>query len=237
MDPDFRQDDAAAGDSGGSIWYVPVMADVFVSYARKNRARVAELSGALEATGYRLWWDPELAPGDDYGMVIEREIAAAPCVVVAWSEAARASLWVRAEANEALDAGKLVQVNFDRAKLPLPFTMLHFLDFSGWRGERQGEPWGEFDGRVGALLRGEPLSSEPGTAGAPALQGLGRIAWLGWAAILLAAGVAAAILLALRGGLSPAAFGAVTLVGLALAALLLALAAFALLRVTMASRR
>lgn len=212
------------------------MADVFVSYARKNRARVAELSGALEATGYRLWWDPELAPGDDYGMVIEREIAAAPCVVVAWSEAARASLWVRAEANEALDAGKLVQVSLDRAKLPLPFTMLHFLDFSRWRGERQGEPWGEFDGRVGALLRGEPPPDDAAQRG-PALQGFGRIAWLGWAAILLAVAMAAAILLALRGMVTPAQFGSAALVGVALAAILLALAAFALLRVTMASRR
>lgn len=214
------------------------MADVFVSYARKNRPRVAELTGALEAGGYALWWDPELAPGDDYGMVIEREIAAAPCVVVAWSQAARQSLWVRAEANEALDAGKLVQVNLDETKLPLPFTMLHFLDFSRWRGERQGEPWAEFDARVAGLLRGEPIEAAPGAAGrGPALQGLGRVALLGWAAIAVAAAMAAAIVMAAWGRLTPAAFGGVTLFGLALAAILLALAAFILLRTGAASRR
>lgn len=214
------------------------MADVFVSYARKNRDRVGELSGALEQCGYALWWDPELGPGDDYGMVIEREIAVAACVVVAWSQAARQSLWVRAEANEALDAGKLVQVTLDEAKLPLPFTMLHFLDFSAWRGERQGEPWSEFDKRVAGLLRGEPIEAAPGAVERrPALQGLGRAALLGWAAIAVAVLMAAAILMAAWGRLTPAAFGGITLIGLAVAAILLALAAFTLLRVGAASRR
>jgi len=215
------------------------MADVFVSYARKNRPRVAELTGALEAGGYALWWDPALAAGEDYGMVIEREIAAAPCVVVAWSAAARQSLWVRAEANEALDAGKLVQLNLDESKLPLPFTMLHFLDFSRWRGERRGEPWSEFDRRVSGLLRGEvvesPLADAP--ASGPALQGMGRVAMLGWAAIALAALMAVAVILAAGGRLSASAFGGLTMAGLAIAAILLALAAFTLVRVGVSSRR
>ena len=59
----------------------------------------------------------------------------------AWSRTARDSLWVRAEANEALDQGKLVQINLDGAKLPLPFTMLHFTDFSHWTGAREQAPW------------------------------------------------------------------------------------------------
>ncbi len=218
------------------------MADIFVSYARRNRPRVAEISGALEQSGYRLWWDRQLESGADYGMLIERELDQAGCVVVAWSAAARQSLWVRAEANEALDAGKLVQISLDQSRLPLPFTMLHFLDFSGWRGERDCEPWTGFDSRVAAMLRGEPVGEVPlmpvgRPRDAPALQGLGRAAWLGWASIALAASMAVAILLAARGSLAPAAFGTVALSGLALAAILLALAAFALVRVSAASRR
>ena len=218
------------------------MADVFVSYARKNRPRVAILSGALEADGYSLWWDRQIESGADYGMLIEREIEAAGCVVVAWSQAARQSLWVRAEANEALDAGKLVQVRLDEAKLPLPFNMLHFLDFSGWRGERDGEPWSAFDSRVGGLLRGEPFDAAPlarerAPQAGPALQGLGRVALLGWAAIAVAALMAVAILMAAGGAISPATFGGLTLAGLAVAAILLALAAFTLVRIGAASRR
>ena len=111
------------------------MAEVFVSYSRANRDRIDGLSDALETSGYSVWWDRSLTAGADYAMVIEEQIDAAPCVVVAWSQTARQSLWVRAEANEALDAGKLVQINLDNARLPLPFTMLHFLDFSGWSGD------------------------------------------------------------------------------------------------------
>jgi hypothetical protein len=218
------------------------MADVFVSYARKNRPRVAEISGALEAGGYSLWWDKAITSGADYGMLIEREIEAAGCVVVAWSAAARQSLWVRAEANEALDSGKLVQISLDETRLPLPFTMLHFLDFSGWRGERQGEPWSQFDAKVAGLLRGEPADTgfAAGDATArpgPALQGMGKVAMLGWAAIAVAALMAVAIIVAAGGGMTSAMFGSLTLVGLAVAAILLALAAFTLVRISVSSRR
>ncbi|MEA3042184.1 MAG: hypothetical protein QOH47_22 [Sphingomonadales bacterium] len=209
------------------------MADVFVSYSRANRDRVAGVSDGLAATGYSVWWDQQLLPSDDYAMLIEREIDAARCVVVAWSQTARQSLWVRAEANEALDKGKLVQINLDGARLPLPFTMLHFLDFRRWRGERQGSPWSELDGRVGGMLRGEAAEPVQG----PALQGFGRAALLGWAAIALAAGIAVAVVLAASGQIAPATFSALTMGAVALAAILMALAAFILVRVSMASRR
>ena len=137
------------------------MADVFVSYSRKNRDRVELISGGLAESGYSLWWDERLAASDDYALLIESEIDAAPCVVVAWSASARQSLWVRAEANEALDAGKLVQISLDQAKLPLPFTMLHLLDFSRWGGERQGSPWGELD-EQGRRLRARRGGDGPG---------------------------------------------------------------------------
>jgi hypothetical protein len=216
------------------------MADVFVSYSRKNRDRVELISGGLAEGGYSLWWDERLAASDDYAMLIESEIDAASCVVVAWSASARQSLWVRAEANEALDSGKLVQISLDQAKLPLPFTMLHFLDFSRWGGERQGSPWGDFENKVGAFVRGQG-AMDGGLAyeapRGPALQGLGRTAGLGWAAIVLAALIAGAAGMAATGGIAPAAFDGLALAALVLALLLLALTAFLLLRISAASRR
>ena len=217
------------------------MADVFLSYARATRPRVEQISGALEGSGYSLWWDKALNASDDYAMVIERQIDAARCVVVAWSTQARQSLWVRAEANEALDAGKLVQVNLDACRLPLPFTMLHFLDFRSWQGEREGSPWTEFDGRVGGMLRGEAIDdarfAEAEGPRGPALQGFDKMALLGWAAIALAALTAAAVAMAATGRMAPAAFSTLTLSALALAAMLMAFAAFVLIRVSAASRR
>ena len=154
------------------------MADVFVSYSRKNRDRVARgqrraRAGRLQRCG----GTGSSRPATITAMLIEREIDAA--ALRAWSpgrQTARQSLWVRAEANEALDAGKLVQVSLDETKLPLPFTMLHFLDFSRWGGERQGAPWTELDSRVGACCAASRsrrrLASGRRRAG-PALQGLG----------------------------------------------------------------
>lgn len=217
------------------------MADVFVSYSRKNRDRVELISGGLAERGYSLWWDERLAPSDDYAMLIESEIEAAPCVVVAWSSSARQSLWVRAEANEALDAGKLVQLNLDSAKLPLPFTMLHWLDFSRWGGERQGSPWSDLEGKVSAFVSGRGVMDAATPAyeapRGPALQGLGRTAWLGWAAIVLAALIAGAAGMAATGRIAPAAFDGMALIALVLALALLALTAFLLLRISAASRR
>jgi adenylate cyclase len=34
------------------------MADIFVSYARADKARVAPLVDALETRGWSVWWDP-----------------------------------------------------------------------------------------------------------------------------------------------------------------------------------
>jgi hypothetical protein len=214
------------------------MADVFLSYARSTRQRIEQISDGLEGSGYSLWWDRALNASDDYAMVIEEEIDAARCVVVAWSQPARQSLWVRAEANEALDSGKLVQLDLDGARLPLPFRALHFLDFRRWRGERQGSPWADLDGRVGAMLRGEaadPYADEP--ARGPALQGFGGMALLGWAAIALATAMAVAVAMAAGGGIAPATFSALTMGGLAFAAMFMAVAAFVLIRVSLASRR
>ena len=39
------------------------MADVFVSYARSDKARVAPLVAAIEGQGWSVWWDPGSMPG------------------------------------------------------------------------------------------------------------------------------------------------------------------------------
>jgi adenylate cyclase len=48
------------------------MADVFVSYSRRDKARVAPLVSAIAARGWSVWWDPEIIPGQEF----ERQIDA-----------------------------------------------------------------------------------------------------------------------------------------------------------------
>jgi hypothetical protein len=212
------------------------MADVFVSYSRLNRDRIVTVSDNLEETGYSVWWDRALAPGDDYALLIEEQIDASKCVVVAWSETARQSLWVRAEANEALDAGKLVQINLDRTRIPLPFSALNFVDFSAWGGVRTEECWTTLDGRVRRRLNGEWVDAHEPKPG-PALQGLGKVSLLGWAAILLAAAIALITGLVATGRLPAQYFGGFTVFAMAASATLLLLTIFTLTRIARASRR
>ena len=223
------------------------MADVFLSYARPDQERAAAISRGLEVGGHSLWWDRKLAAGEDYGVMIEREIDAARCVVVSWSKSARDSLWVRAEANTALDQDKLVQLNLDGSRLPLPFTMLHFLDFRSWGGGREHAPWPELESRVDGRLRGEtaePAGMRPDAGGVvieqprePALQGFGTLAILGWAAIAATLLVGLCVLLAVRSLLTAEALGLISVVALAVSLALLAVSGFVLGRTLQASRR
>jgi hypothetical protein len=163
------------------------VADVFISYARANVRRVKPISKSLADAGFSLWWDDHLKAGDDFAMVIERELAASRCAVVVWSEAARNSLWVRAEANEALDAGKLVQVRVDGVKPPLPFTIVQMHDLTRWRGGRGDQPWPHVESAASAFKRSGAPAPDPRIYEAPALQDMGGTAMLGWLAIALAA--------------------------------------------------
>jgi hypothetical protein len=163
------------------------MADVFISYAHRNLSRVEPISTNVEEAGLSLWWDKRLMPGDDFTLVIERELGDAKCVVVAWSKAARDSLWVRAEATEALDAGKIVQVRLDGVKPPLPFTVVEMLDLSRWRGDRAEAPWPKVESAARALAGGRVQAVDSLAFGGPALQDMGSTAALGWLSIGLIA--------------------------------------------------
>ena len=61
------------------------MADVFISYASDDRARVEPLAQALEGTGYSVWWDSHIRGGAQFSREIERETQTARVVVVVWT--------------------------------------------------------------------------------------------------------------------------------------------------------
>ena len=71
----------AAVDTRG-VW---TMSDVFVSYARTDRARVAALVAAVEADGWTVWWDPDIAAGQEFDKRIADELKAASAVLVVWT--------------------------------------------------------------------------------------------------------------------------------------------------------
>ena len=111
------------------------MADVFVSYARSDKSRVAPLVAAIEANGWSVWWDPEITPGQEFDDQIDAEIDKARAVLVVWSPVSVASRWVRGEAREAAERGILVPVRFEQARLPMDVRAIHTTDLDGWNDD------------------------------------------------------------------------------------------------------
>ena len=111
------------------------MADIFVSYARSERSRIAPLVAALEAQGFTVWWDSEIHAGQQFDDRIEAELEAARAVVVVWTPTSVASAWVRGEARAGAERGVLVPVRFDDARLPVDARAVHTIDLDDWNDD------------------------------------------------------------------------------------------------------
>jgi len=171
--------------------------DIFISYARSDRARVATIAAALADEGFDVWWDPKIEPGETFRGGIEKALTAAKCVVVVWSKDSVKRNWVIEEAQEGLDRQVLVPILLDDVvnELPRGFKSVQAADLTGWRGGRDDPNWQVVKARVAGLAQ---PSGTPGTAAlasAPVLsylKGISRQALLGMALLLvasLAAGV------------------------------------------------
>jgi len=155
------------------------MADVFVSYARSDKARVAPLVAAIEAKGWSVWWDPEIDAGQQFDDQIEAELKAARAVVVVWTPTSVASRWVRGEAREAADRGTLVPVRFDGANLPMDVRAIHTTELDGWGDDPASPACQALLRALGTMIARQGPSSVsvagPAPAPAPSAASAGRI--------------------------------------------------------------
>jgi adenylate cyclase len=147
------------------------MADVFVSYARNDKARVAPVVAAIESKGWTVWWDPDITPGQEFDDQIDAEITAALAVLVVWTPNSVTSRWVRGEAREAAERGVLVPVRFDQARLPMDVRAIHTTDLDGWGENPAGPQAQEFLRALGTYIaraqaaRPAPAAASASTAG------------------------------------------------------------------------
>jgi len=141
------------------------MADIFVSYSRQDKDRVAPLVAALEAEGWSVWWDPEITPGEEFDSLISRELESARTLVVVWTPQSVDSRWVRGEARDAADRGLLVPVRFDNARLPIDFRALHTTDLDGWGNDPQGAHFKGLRKALEAKLGTPKKAAPPAAAG------------------------------------------------------------------------
>jgi adenylate cyclase len=137
------------------------MADVFVSYARLDKARVAPLVAALERRGWSVWWDPDITPGEEFDSQIEMQLQAAGAVVVVWTPTSVASRWVRGEAREAADRSILIPVRFEGARLPMDVRAIHTIDLDQWNQDPGSAAFQDLCRAVEALLARQPPATAP----------------------------------------------------------------------------
>lgn len=110
------------------------MASVFLSYDRGDVGRARPLAAALEKAGHAVWWDRHIKGGAQYSKEIEQALARAEAVIVLWSARSVESAWVRDEAAEGRDSGRLIPVLIDGIEPPLGFRQFQTIDLSRWKG-------------------------------------------------------------------------------------------------------
>lgn len=142
-------------DAAGLAQVTDRVAEIFISYAREDRARVAPLVAALEAQSWSVWWDSVISPGQEFDHLINKELEEASAVIVVWTPASVNSRWVRGEAREAADRGVLVPVRFDNARLPLDVRAMHTTDLDHWKEDQSCVEFRALCRALEALLKGD----------------------------------------------------------------------------------
>ena len=104
------------------------MADIFISYSKKDHEQARLLAAYLEAEGFSVWWDTSLKSGEQFRKVIMTELGRARAVIAIWTENSIESDWVQSEAGRAHADRKLIPVKFKSVRyqdIPPPFDNMH----------------------------------------------------------------------------------------------------------------
>lgn len=117
------------------------MADIFISYSRRDVETAKRFAEAFRAAGFTVWWDEALRSGEAFDAAIESALHEARAVVVLWSRESVASRWVRAEAAVADRNGTLASVMIEPCERPIMFELAHTADLVRWRGRTDDPAW------------------------------------------------------------------------------------------------
>jgi len=159
------------------------LADIFLSYSRTDKPRVAPLVAALEAKGWSVWWDTDLSPGVDFDSVTVEALRGVGAVVVVWTPTSVKSRWVRGEARMGADRGVLVPVRFENAELPIDARAIHTTDLDDWNGDPSDGAFQTLARSLSALLGGAAKPNSPPRAPAPTVAARATPSAAAWALI------------------------------------------------------
>lgn len=145
------------------------MADVFLSYARGDRAIAEQVKAGLEGAGLSVFFDVEgLDGGDVFPDVLDREVKGAGAVVSLWSQHSLSRPWVKQECSIGLKRKCLIPLAIERLgelDVPVAFEGLQQIDFTGFHGRTDGPEWQRLMRALARTLkRPELLGPVPGAA-------------------------------------------------------------------------
>ncbi|HSG33344.1 MAG TPA: TIR domain-containing protein [Sphingomonadaceae bacterium] len=167
-------------------------APIFVSYNHADRKVAAKVVELLEVSGFSVWWDDHIEPGERFQHITEQALENAPAIVVLWSKNSVPSPWVQDEATRGRERQCLVPVSIDGSHPPLGFRQFQYisLPLSKMRpGTSEAEQLVRRVSTMAARDNARPMRRKPAFAfdrrmvllggGAITALGLGAIAWRG----------------------------------------------------------
>ena len=163
------------------------MANVFLSYDHEDLAIANPLVQMLEKAGHTVWFDRHIHGGAQYSRKIEQALDVADAVVVLWSPRSLESAWVRDEAADGRDRGKLVPITVEGVASPMGFRQFQTIDLGVWKGRGKIPKAKELLNAVASQSANATLAELPTSAApsaAPAQSESSRSRWLILAAVL-----------------------------------------------------
>ena len=169
----------------------PAPVTLFLSYARVDQARATALAKALEARGYRVWWDGLIEGGSAFARSISEALESADAVLVLWSSTSVESDWVRDEAAQGRDRRRLLPLSLDGTAPPLGFRQYQSIDLSHWHGRSGAPQIDSIERAISAVVGQEPapkqtrsgvsrrglIKASAAATGVVAIAGGGLLAW------------------------------------------------------------
>jgi hypothetical protein len=140
------------------------MAEIFLSYANEDRETALRISELLESAGWTVWWDRRIPAGRTWRSVIEEALVQMRCMVVLWSRHSIESDWVKEEAEEARELGKLVPVLIEPVKPPVGFRAIQAADLTEWDGSTDAPGAQQLIADLSALIGALPQKSHTSAA-------------------------------------------------------------------------
>jgi TIR domain-containing protein len=111
--------------------------DVFVSYKREDRARIAPYVKRLVESGLQVWWDTLIQTGANWGFTLERALRASRSVAVFWTPLSATSEEVYTEADYGMRIHALFPLLLEPCEIPERMKRIQYFDLTSRTSDKR----------------------------------------------------------------------------------------------------